>query len=399
MFARVSRQSLNSALAQDCTVACTKVQHTPDANITWLRAPQKDQSGNFILGTGNAFWGDTSTLEGTPTGTKREMGTFYTPGAPENEWVIGIFNTGKFAADHLTILDEPTKESAGWPIKNVTKWDPGLPWAKKQLSSHNNYPLYSNHSAIQASGNAWGGYLNSDDWMNNGQNMTIRYGYRFPTGPRPFKQSLYGTKTAVLVEANLAVSTYTGTRETTTATTAPIGYAVMNVTFRDTKNAKFFVFVGHIFDWRGFTTKKDGGIKFPKTGTFKDRIGGGLNCEGASVVGTGEMTVGSHLGSGTNLLEKYAGSAFSTTETSDVKKYFAYKISRKNFRKMLLAANNVIASDPDLEGVKKYSTNLDDYIIREVNVGIEMARLSTDPSKKIEMSYQGDSFKISTLHN
>jgi len=307
---------------------------------------------------------------------------------------------GKFAADNRTILEEPTQAIAGWPIKLFTHWDPGAPYSGKQLSYNNNYSgPTSARSALQAFGNAWGGYLNSNDWMNNGQNMTIRYGYNYETqnAPRPFKVSSYGVHTALLVETNLAVSKYTG--KIISPRQNSIGYAIMNLGFRDTKNGKFLTFIGKIFDWRGFTTRNDHGTGFPRSSSFVHRIGGGFLVEGSSRVGTGEMTVASHLGTGTKYCTKMPNSNFSQTAPWENKRYFAYKISRAQFLNIIREANAWLRINE--QGTTLYSENVDNYVLKTMDVGIEMTRLTpaSDIGNNIEMSYIGDSFKVSTLYS
>jgi len=414
-----SLANLNTAIAQDCISNCIKVHHMPDANITSLIAPKKDANGKWIKEDWTAFWGDTSTIEGTGSGTKRRIGTAFNPGSRspttstssaslQAGWNIVSFNVGKFANDNTTIIEEPTHSVAGWPIKKFTDWDPLPPYvfkgkAIKQLSFSNNYTgIGSERSALQATGKSWGAYLNSDDWMNNNQNMTVRYGYNFGKGtsnyslPRPFNSSLYGLKTAVLVEANIAISKYTGK---TTDLKHSVGYGIMNIGFRDMKSGQFLTFIGKFFDWRGFTTANDPGTGFPKKDTYVNRIGKGYLMESALRVGTGEMCVSSHFGPETKYSSKTDDSTISQIAPWKWKKHFAYKISRKQFVQLIKDTNIWLsAHEPN---TPMYSENPDDYIINGASVGIEMAKLTpkTDTNNKIEMSMIGDSFKISTLHN
>jgi len=250
------------------------------------------------------------------------------------------------------------------------------------------------HSALQAEGNAWGGYMNSDDWMNNGQNMTIRYDFSFDkiSAPRPFS-SLNGSNPKLLVETNLAVTKYTGKK--ISEKTGSIGYSVLNVVFMDMRNNKLFILNARIFDWRGFATAYDSRVPGRPDST---RIGGGSLKEGVGRAGTSEMCVGTHFGPGTKYITLESGSSTSLIAPWSDKQHFAYSITRDHFENVIIRAINAWLDLNERDSVR-YSSDPNDYILQGVGVGIEGTRLtpSTDHANKLEVSYIGDSLNITMI--
>lgn len=351
---------------------CAEVIHT-NANpsgITNLTKPEQLISGNWTTNA-TAFWGDTSTKNTT------KVGTIYEPGAPQQRFTFGVHNLG----------DVTAMPAALWQLAALTGYDPGAPYltwtdgqisSSKQVSSTNNYDPANPHSALQASGIYWGAFINSIDWINNGQNMTIRYSYYFKddTAPHPFA-STYGSNAQLRIQTNLKIPMYTGLLSGDPKTGA-IAWAPMNVGLKDTTTGNFIVFNCRLFDRRGFVTAN---------GTHT--IGGGFLNERVTQCGTGEILIATHLGAGTKYCTKDTGVDSQTTKWSNMK-HFGCLVSRSQFVAAIQEANLLfVFTEP-------FSENPDDYILKTMDVGVEGSRMSaTDP---IQVGFSGSNLRVSTVY-
>jgi len=277
----------------------------------------------------------------------------------------------------------------GWTVKHFTGWDPGAPYNVgqyvKQISFNNSS---SRHLALQASGLAWGAYMNSDDSNNSNHPITISYGYtpNISAAAFPFDSS-YGMKLALLVEADLAVTKYKG--RMLDENTGAVGQLMSKLVFFDTINNKNLVFIVRLFDWRGFTIASDTGSP-----TYPARIGNGYFREGIFENLNGEVTLASHLGLGTLFCSMEDNSEKTQIVPWDTKRRFSFRITDSQFKMIINNANNVLVN-----GQTPYSYNLKKYKLKSMELMMNGARLTPafDQNNKLEMSFIGENFKVSTL--
>ena len=300
----------------------------------------------------SGFWGFTATREGTA----------YSPGAPKDQFNLTAFNLG--AVSNL----------ATWAISDFTAYAPPAPYAvnENQLSESNTY----GETALQADGLAWGGYMRSADWNGQGNRMTLRYNYKWSDAPSVFSDGASEFK-CLRVGLNLAVPLYNGPSPATS--TDQLGWCVVNVVFRDLASEQFLTFICTVFDTRGFRTENGMTV-----------IGGGGRKENSARVSSGEMVVYGMLADHTRYNTKLPNSSDSRILPFSEKVFFGYSLSRDQVNDIIEKANDWLADHPSDPG-SMYSTDLNDWVLWEANVGVEASRMEAG---SFAMSYIGDHFDI-----
>ncbi|NOU36315.1 MAG: hypothetical protein HOO88_06060 [Kiritimatiellaceae bacterium] len=321
----------------------------------------RDTAGITNL-TESAFYGDTVT----------HIGTAYTPGAPKDQYNFCAFNLGNVP-----------KVVAGWPVWQKTGYNPPSPYWQTKTQVCENNAVGTDKTALQASGKNWGGYMKSTEWTGSGDRMTLRYSYSPSTPPAVFSSG-YSSSASLVVAANIAVTKYDGGGSSPTV--GPVGWSVITMLFQDVSTGQMLTLITQVFDTRGF-----------KTYDGTQTIGAGISRERVVRVPTGEMCGVTHFGPGTKYCTKLATSSNSQiTVMSTNKAYFAYSVSRTQLANLITDVNNYLNTYE--MGATNYSTDQNNYVLKEACVGVEATRIPIASEPVFSMSYIGDNFNVYTSY-